>query len=256
MTDHQPTSSSFSTSWNDASESDAVYTRVSVNALLALLFGVASFLVFMTPWLFFLGLIGMALGFVALLVIRKSEGSLTGGRVAALGLSLSIISLVAVGTLWPTYHYLVRKEADRFFQLWFQQLAEGNIPLAKGMTSVYWARGIPKDAETWWQEQYKDKYAHRDIHRYMENKLVRVLLALGKDAKVSYYKNLRVETDDGKDTVSSVYAVTYPAAGRTETFFVKMTGQRHLPGGDMPSAGWALLSEPDIFVPEEFKDRE
>ncbi len=259
MTENQPTSSSiFSTAWNDVSEEDAVYTRVSVSALLALLFGAVSFLVFLTPWLFFLSVLGILFSMASLVMIAGSDGGLTGRRVAILGLTLSVVSLIAVGMHWPTYHYAVRHEADRFFRIWFEQLAENNVPIAKGLTSFYWERGIPKDSETWWQEQYKNVYAHRSIHNYMDNRLVRVLLALGDTAKISYYRNLGVISGDDEDTVINVYAVTYPVTdgeqkGKMETFFIKMTGKRQFPSGDIKSAGWKLEGLPVLYVPEEYK---
>lgn len=266
MTENQPNpttpSSIFSTTWNDASEEDVAYTRFSISALLALFAGLLSFLIFFTPWFFFLSLLGVIFAMVAVVVIRRSEGAVTGFSTACVGLSLSIISLVAVAVLWPCYQYGVRKEADRFFRIWFQELAKENIPLAKGLTALYWERRIPKetDVEKWWQEQYKEKFAHKSIHAYTDNKLIRVLLALKNEAKVTYYKTLSVVSDDGKDTVVAVYAVTYPVEGgerkgQSETFFVKMKGRREFPKGDVKSAGWTLDGLPTFHVPEEFKNQ-
>ena len=255
MTENQTRSSSFiSTVWNDASEEDAAYTRFSITALLALFFGIGSFLIFMTPWLFVLSILGIFFAVLAIGTIRRSEGALTGYPVACAGLSLSLISLIAVTVLWPTYQYGVRVESDRFFRIWFQELADNNIPLAKGLTAMYWERRIPKDAESWWKEQYDDSFAHKSIHTYTDNKLIRVLLALGNKAKVTYYKTLSVVTEDDKDVVVAVYAVTYPVEeGKSETFFVKMKGKREFPKGDVKSAGWALDGLPEFYVPEEFK---
>jgi hypothetical protein len=246
---------SFSSSvWNDASEEDVLYTRLSVPALLAAVFGMASFLTFMTPWFFFLGVLGILLSFFAIRSIGKAEGSLTGLRFAQLGLCSSLVSLVAVAVLWPSYQYGVRLEADRFFRIWFDALQHNNIPLAKGLTSPYWERPASDKAEDWWKKQYENNFAHKSIHTYTENKLIRVLLALGDKANVSYYKTLSVTTGDEKDTVVTLYAVSYPNEnGKTETFFVKMTAKREFPRGDIKSAGWALEGIPTVTVPDELK---
>ncbi len=262
MTDTQATSSSiFSTAWNDAAEEGAVYSQISTSALLAALFGMLSFLAFITPWLCFLSVLGIAFAVISLFAINRSCGILTGVGLAKLGLAFSLISLVAIGTLWPTYHYLVRKEADRFFRTWFQQLAKNNIQATIWMNDPYWNRSIHADAETWWQEQYSNEGAHEAIHRYMDNRLIRVLLSLGNRATVSYYKTLVVAADREKNTVESVYAVTYVLSegarkGQTETFFVKMVGIRQYPDKHFTSAGWALVGQPAFYVPEEFMPTE
>ncbi|MDR0869248.1 MAG: hypothetical protein LBN39_00500 [Planctomycetaceae bacterium] len=248
------TTSLFSATWNDASESDASYTRFSILALLAALSGVASFLVFMTPWFFFLGVTGVLLSFGAVFAIVRSDGTLTGIRTAQFGLCASLISLFGVAVLWPVYQYGVQREADWFFRIWFEELGKDNLPLAKGLTSMYWERPATQDPEKWWKDQYENKFAHKSIHTYTDNKLVRIIAALGEKAEVSYYKTLSVTTTDEKDIVANVYAVSYPnKEGKTETFFVKMTGRRAFPSGDVRSAGWALDGEPQFYLPDEFK---
>jgi hypothetical protein len=254
MTENQ---SLFSTTWNNASEEDVLYTRLSVPALLAAVFGTASFLVFMTPWFFFLSVFGILFSLVAIRSITKAEGGLTGLRFAQLGLCGSIISLTAVAVLWPSYQYGIRFEADRFFRIWFDALQHNNIPLAKGLTSPYWERPASDKPEEWWKNQYENNFSHKSIHTYTENQLIRVLLALGGKAKVSYYKTLSVTTSDDKDTVVTLYAVSFPNDnGKTETFFVKMTGKRSFPSGDIKSAGWALEGMPTFVVPDELKTSE
>ena len=148
------TNSIFSTSWNATSAPEtenAHYSQISVLALIAFFFGLVSFFVFFTLWLSFLGILGTLFGILAVTHIRRSEGILTGLALAYLALVLSVMSLVAVSVMWPVYHYSVRQESDKFFRIWFAALAEklvdndehpikGNIPLARGLSSVYWER--------------------------------------------------------------------------------------------------------------------
>lgn len=245
----------FSTKWNDAAETDAAYSRMSVPAIVAFCFGLLSFLIFFSPWFGFLGALGFLFSLAAIVMIRRSEGSLHGRLFAQAGLVFSIVSLVAVTTLWPTYHYGVRREADRFFELWFQAMREGDIPFAKGLASPYWSRSRGEDPEKWWTDQYENRFTHRDIHNYVDNKLFRTMLALGKTAETSYYKTLSVESGDEKDTVVALYAVGYPGKdGKRETFFVRMKGERSFPDGDVKSAGWSLSGYPEFVVPDEFKE--
>lgn len=231
-------------------------------AVVALFFGIASFLVFFTFWFFFVSLIGIILASAAIFMIGRSEGSLTGLLPAQFGLALSIISLVAVSIMWPSYQYGLRLEADRFFRIWLDTVIDPEIPLDKkvavlrGLTSHYWARPSTEDVEKWWKDLYENKYAHRDIHQYVEDDVLRTLLALGDRAKISYYKNRAVSSESDKDIVVSRYAVTYQTeSGTPETFFIEMTGERSFPASDVKSAGWKLAKSPALVVPEEFKSR-
>ena len=248
----------FKTSWNDASETEATYARLCVSALLAALFGLAAFVVYLSVWFFFLGVIAILLGGIALWAIRNGEGSLTGTPLAYFGMCCGIAALVSITVFWATYQYEVRREADQFFRLWFatvQQGAEG-IPQAKEFRSIYSQRSRAATAEEWWEAQYNERYAHRSVHQYVEDKLIRVLMALGDEGKVSYYKTLSVVSQREFDTVESVYAVTYPTEfGVTETFFVKINGRRSFPhSSDFKAAGWQIEFPPAFYLPEEFKN--
>ena len=245
----------FKASWNDASESDSSYTRLSVSALLSVLFGLGTFLVYFTPWFFFLGVVAILLSLVALWTIHRAEGALTGTPLAYFGLCSAVVALVSVFLFWQTYQYGVRREADQFFRLWLTAVQQGNIPQAKEYQSIYTRRSNAANAEEWWQTQYREKYAHRAVHQFVENKLVRVLMALGNDAKISYYKTLSFHSNPESDTVSSVYAVTFPAeSGETATFFVRIHGTRLYPSEpDFKNAGWRLEGTPTFYLPDEFK---
>ncbi len=249
------TNSLFNTTWNDGSENEVEsYRRTSVLAVVAFLLGLLSFAVYFSIWFAFIAMIGIAVALIAVGSINRSEGLLFGIGLAHAGLALSLVALVSVAVLWPYYSYEVKQEGNRFFRIWFQALQTQNIPLAKGMTSPYWERQSIDNEEAWWKAQYTDKWKHRSIHGYADNKLVRTLLALGMKANISYYKTLGTVFGDGKDTVVSVYAVTYPNdEGKPETFFVKMTGVRQYPAKQVKNAGWSLDPFPELYVPEEFK---
>ncbi|MCL2742962.1 MAG: hypothetical protein FWE67_03840 [Planctomycetaceae bacterium] len=246
--------------WNKADGEEVEYTRLSALAVLALFLGLLSFLNFFSVWFIFVGVIGIAVSLAAIWSINRSDGALTGLSIAQLGLACSIISFIAVLVLWPVYHYGIRKEADRFFRLWFQIYTDDSVPVEKkipqamGMNSLYWSRPVTDDIQKWWEAQYESKPAHHAVHKHIEENLVRVMLALKSKAEVSYYKTLSVSTGEEKDTVEAVYAVTFPTEdGQKETFFLKMTGERVFPTGDVKSAGWHLTRMPEVFTPDEFK---
>jgi len=246
----------FKTSWSDASETEASYTRLSVPALLSAFFGLSTFLVYFSYWFFFLGVIALLLSLFALWTIRNAEGILVGTSLAYIGLSSAVVALVSVAIFWATYQYGVRREADQFFRLWFVAVQQGDIPRAREYQTLYANRSKVASADEWWSTQYQNQHAHRAIHQYVENKLIRVLMALGDKAKVSYYKTLEVTSEREADTVVSVYAITFPAEfGRTETFFVKISGKRAYPSETQgfKAAGWRIDGLPAVYLPDEFK---
>ena len=246
----------FRKSWNDASETDVSYTRLSVSALLSVFFGLGTFLVYFTPWFFFLGIIAILLSLLALWAIRNADGGLTGTSLAYVGLCSATVALVSIAVFWAVYQRGIRQEADQFFRLWFVAVQQGNIPQAKEYQSIYAKRSKAENAKQWWKAQYENKYAHRAVHLYVEDKLVRTLMTLGDKAKVSYYKTLYERSEQEKDTVVSVYAVSFPAeSGNTETFFVRISGKRIFPSDSQgfTAAGWHLEGSPAFYLPDEFK---
>ena len=247
----------FQKQWNDVSEGETAYARPSVAALMSTAFGLATFLVFMTPWFFFFGILAVASCGIALWNIRNSEGILTGTTFAYTGLCCAFVALVSVSVFWPAYQYGLRKEADQFFRLWFVAFQQDNeqeaIPQAMELHTFYANRSKASNAEEWWQHQYESQHLHRAVHRYVENELVRVLLALGEKAKVTYYKTLQVVCEPEYNQVSSVYAVTFPGElGGTETFFVRINGRRSYPPDTsaFQTAGWQIEGTPTLYVPE------
>ena len=246
----------FKTKWNDVSEGEGAYTRPCVSAVVSAVLGLATFLVFFTTWFSFLGIIAVFMSLFAFWAIRNAEGTLTGTTFAYVGLCSAVVALTAVTVFWTTYQHGLRREADQFFRLWLEAVQQGDIPKAKEYHAIYPYRSKAADAEEWWQTQYENRYTHRSVHLYVEDKLVRTLMALGNQAKVSFYKTLDIVSGRESDTVVSVYAVTFPTeSGGTETFFVRISGKRSYPqeSADFKSAGWKIDGTPAFYLPEEFK---
>ena len=246
----------FDTNWNDASEEGIAYSRPAVSALVSAVLGLAAFLVFFSWLFFFIGVIAVLLSFFALWTIRNAEGILTGKVFAYTGLCTALTALTAVTVFWSAYHHGLRREAGQFFRMWFVAVQEGDIPRAKEYQSIYPYRSSAANAEEWWETQYAGRFSHRAVHQFVEDELIRVLMALGGKARVTYYKTLEITTGKEEDRVESVFAVTFPAeSGRTETFFVRINGIRTYPYGlpDFKAAGWRIEEPPAFYLPDEFK---
>jgi len=243
----------FDKKWNDATEGEVVYVRPSVASLVSALLGLGTFLVYISPWFFFLGVVAIVLSLCAFWAIRNADGILTGTPFAYVGLCSAVFALVSVTVFWQAYHYGLRQEADQFFRLWFAAVQEGDIPRLVEYGTIYSNRSRAADAEEWWRTQYENRFTHRAVHQFVENELIRVLLALSNTATITYYKTSEIISEPEKDTVITVYAVTFTAeSGETETFFVRITGQRSFPWefADFKTAGWQVVGTPVFYFPE------
>jgi Zn-dependent protease with chaperone function len=260
-------SESWESGWKDniSQVEELNYKQVSVVSLLAFLFGVISFLVFLTFWFSFICVLGIIFSLISIVLISRSEGSLTGIWFARLGFCLSIISLVAVSVFWICYDYNLRYEADQFCRAWFELFQQENnlenIPLIKTATVPYWERKDVNEPETWWKKQYENKYSHRDIHAVIDNKLFRVMLVLGKDMNISFYKTVDVYIYNDEEKVTNIYAITYKDKNEndaTKSFFIKIIAERKTQiennlNQKKKRIGWTISTLPEFTVPDEFK---
>jgi hypothetical protein len=255
------------TSWenNSTTNEELSYRQFSVISLIAFLLGLSSFLVFFTLWFAFICVLGVISAVVGIVLINRSEGTLTGLLFARLGLCLSTISLVGVLVFWAGYDYKLRYEADMFFKAWFKLFAQenniDNLPQIKTATSPYWERNDIDNPETWWKKQYENKYLHRDIHAVADNKLLRTMLALGGDMKISFYKTLNVNISSEEEKVTNIYAITFNDKNdnnKTKSFFIKINGERKVHIDNKLNqkkrlTGWILSTLPEFTVPDELK---
>ena len=245
----------FNTQWNDATEGDASYTRLSVPALVSAFLGVAAFLVYITPWFFFIGIIAIALSIAALWTIRRSEGILTGTPLAYIGLCGAIVALISIAVFWPAYQHGVRAEARQFFQLWFDAVQDGDQFRANELRILYLHRFHEPPDEPAEEEpvavaqntrdEDDDEFFDRDAVELLD-----VLTAHGHRATVTYHKTLSIQSSRASDTVNMVYAITFSGeSGELETIYASIVGRRMYPQ-DMPgftAAGWRLEGSPRIY---------
>ncbi|MCL2005433.1 MAG: DUF4190 domain-containing protein [Planctomycetaceae bacterium] len=244
----------FNTKWNDASEGDASYTRLSVSALVSAILGVAAFLVYISPWFFFLGIIAIALSLAALWTIRRSEGILMGTQLAYIGLCSAIVALVSIAVFWPVYQHGVRTEAKQFFQLWFDAVQDGDLFRANELRILYLYRSHEPPDEQEAEEpasvapsvpSEEDEFFDREAAELLD-----ILTEHAHRATIAYHKTLSIHTTRASDTVNMVYAITFAGeSGELETVYASIVGRRMYPL-DMPdftAAGWRLESSPRTY---------
>lgn len=244
--------------WNTVEESTEIqsYKRWSIFAIVAFLIGVLSLSGFLYIECLLISLLGMIVSLIAYFLILRSQGTLVGARVALLGLALSIFSCVGVATTWTYYEYTVRREADRFFRLWFDVVKTKDVRLIVDMRLPTWSRQLDMSNEEWWKSKMDVKGEMRQeiLSEFLDtinHNGMRTLMALGDDAEISYYKTAANSYHDSQDRISIIYAVTMIEPER-QTFFIQIYGTRSHNPQNKKQLGWALQAFPKFIVPEEF----
>lgn len=230
----------------DARDADfADYRPFVWQAIASLLFGIASPAAFLHYGFLFVPALGVLFGVWALRRIGKDATGLSGRKTAWLGLSISLIFLVAAPADTVAYHRVLVKEARQFSKLWIQFLTRGEPQNAFQLTVVPQARQ-PLDGKLW--NHYRGNLQQRaDLETYTKQPAVRALLALGSKVQVRFYQTASVAQENDADYVVLWYAVTYEEEGEKRSFFVSVPMQRlRLASG---GADWRIL-QPSVGKPE------
>ena len=275
MTEHQQQKSGsiFDVKWNDASELPTVteYRTICVPSLLALLFGLLTPLVMLHWGFVFLPILALSLAFYALYLIAHSDGMRFGRPLAWMAIFLSFCFVVANLSLWEAYKSRLFNEAIEFAGSYFELVARAkddpaiDILTIRDMRVLYWQRSVAP-LEDRWKAFEKDEFAQEDLSIFTSDITLRTLMALGNEAKVTFYKVKSYACDKGKneDYVTLVYAVTYDNDNKEkETFFANLTVKRNQ-GEDTTTVanqkkkmgGWTVQGVKGPATPKEFGGNE
>lgn len=171
--------------------------------------------------------IGPAAILVSLLALRRIAylaPALLGRKAALVALALAIVFTVAAPTRWAVHRMLVRGESRRFCEMWFGYLRHDE-PHKAHLFSVDPSRRRPLD-DTLLDAYLGSSQLRTALDEFVNDPLVRPLLALGPKAKVRHYDTEVQETAWDRDLVVEVYAVTYEDKGKPHTYFIRMILER------------------------------
>ena len=103
------------------------YRAISKYAIFSVLFGIVAS--FSLASLFFLvfSVIAVILGILAHIGIKQYPDMLTGRRLANLGIALGLIFGLVVATYTTVQYLVLKREAERFGEIYAKVLAEGNL---------------------------------------------------------------------------------------------------------------------------------
>jgi hypothetical protein len=228
----------------------AAYHAVSGLAIVALVFGLLAPLSMIDPLLWILPVVGTVLGFVALRRIKKQSPALSGRGFAGIGLVVSVLFLVAGPTQWLTYRWQVRREALRFSEMYFANLADRKPEKAFQLALPPQQRQSLKNDEQLWGFYRNNQKMRQGLENFVKSPVIRTLLALGRErAMIRFYETIDQQSDEGnRDIVKERFAVTYTDEqdGEKKTFFLDVQLMRQ----ELPdhSADWS------VFPPELVTD--
>ena len=224
----------------------AAYRALPGQAVLGLILGLLAPLAIVDPLLWTIPALGAVLSWWALRRIRNNAPAMAGRGMAWVGLTLSLLLLAAAPTDWLAYRQLLRHEAQQFSALWFRYLLHDEPQKAHQLTTLPQFRES-LDAHLW--AVYRNSpELRRDLEHYVEQPLVRTLLALGPRAQVRFYDTVDQMHDAGREFIDQAYAVTYEEDGQRKSFFVavRMARMKFVSGG----AGWRILQTEAGVRPE------
>lgn len=227
----------------------AEYHALSGLAVAGLIVGLWAPVAMIAPLLWTVPLAGIALCGWALRRIGQSSPALVGRKAALLGLTLSLLFGVAAPTDWLGYRWVLRREARRFAQQWFDFALHQQWPKAFQLTQHPKSRQ-PLDDQTLRFYYRRGSKPREELENYAAQPLNRALGALGERAQVRYYQTDGQGLGGEKDIVIQTYAVTYhdQQADEKKTFFVGLQMERLRL--DTGQAEWQLSSTADGSKPE------
>lgn len=222
----------FDNSWksNDGDEQTERFSSVSIPAVLTLVGGFFSTLVFFSPVFLFIPCCAFLLAVWSLWSIRRSDGMLTGERLAWAGLFLLIVPPVATTVNGMIYRAQLVGQAKSFFRSVFDDVRQGDLVAVRQSMSPYFSRSTELTENAFWKTQMGEDEMHERFHAdFLMNPTLLTLITLGERATYSYYKTTSVIAAPSLDTdrVAMVFAVTYSnSEGKKETFFIPVVGVR------------------------------
>ena len=208
-----------------ADESSASpYRSVSLGAVFGLVLGAVSALALVSPAMWMVAAAGVLVNVLAIRAMSTADTLLAGRWMAYLGLFLSLAFGVAGPVdIWAG-RWLLEKSARPIAEAWFSALQHGEPEKAQQLRVTAGSR-LPadKDLAEYFRTTAK---AHQDLEHFVADPVVKTLLLLGEKAQVRWYAAGEMTTEEGHNSVSPIYAVTFDDHGTKTTFFVALTLER------------------------------
>lgn len=224
----------------------AAYRPFAFQSIVGFFFGILSPLAFVNEGFWLAPVVGLIFSWWALRRIARGDAVTTGRRLAQIGFVLSLVFLVAAPTDMLVYRRAVCSEARHVSEIWFRYLTHGEPQ--KAFQLVIPPQMRQTSDEKLWDSYNSDARLQGGLKNYVQNPLVRTLLALGPRATVRFYETAEQKDEDRVVLVTSLFAVTYEEEGEKKSFFVSVQAMRmRLPDG---SAEWRIIDTKGGIKPD------
>jgi hypothetical protein len=226
---------------------ETAYRTISGWAIAALVLGIFSGAAVLGPILWLIPVFGLAVSWISLRKIKNSEGQLSGGGVAVLGLLLALFFGAAGPARTITRRVWLESRAERFAQA-FIDLLERDKPFAAHQLTRPAASRKPFTVDE--PDPYaKDPDAKKDYDAFLKLDAVKFLLAEKKQAEAKLLSSDNVLGDERSDIVAVAYQLSAPSS-ETKPFAVFLYLERTLAYGTQTEQ-WRIISP--AFRPIEAK---
>ncbi len=227
------------------------YRSVSIAAVVSTILALISPAALLHPALWLIPALAVLLGAVAWLGIKRSPGRV--GRTAAVfGCVVGAFVVSAAVAERTVYRHCLAAECGQFGRQWFAYLADQSPHKAHALTlAPQYRPGLVRD-EVVWEFYRAGPQWRRELDAYVKDRLVRALLALGRDAEVRYLGCEGFGPSGDHLAAYPLFAVTFGEGDRKKTFFVRMTLEKQTHG---PQKGaWRLLRAEGGVRPADWAD--
>jgi hypothetical protein len=203
----------------------AEYRTIEPWAVGGVLLGLLSAVAMLGGVLWLVAALGIVANLVALARIRNDRHR-DGRGAALLGLGLSIAFAIAPMAQTASSRWLLSRQARPVAEMFLQFLCENGPEKAMDLRIAPDQR-IPLDDQLW--ANFRHNPEARDLlKKFVQDPVVRTLMALGTQADVRFFKTSTVVTDGSRGVVSQYFTVTYPDDDEgKQTFFVNVMLERN-----------------------------
>ena len=111
------------------------YSQLAPLAVIAFLLGIASLLAFIGPLFYLVPIAAAGVALVALGKISASEGTLSGARLAQLGIAVATVCLVASLVRGGVRDRMLKDQASETALRWLQMMAAGDVDSARALVT-------------------------------------------------------------------------------------------------------------------------
>ena len=204
------------------------YRSVSGLAIFGLFLGLFSPLALTSPAAWLVPVVAAIVCLAALWRIRHKSETMIGRKAALCGLVLAVLFAAAALSQWYGYRYTIEHQARGIATSWFDLLADDQ-PLKAHQLNLIPGERKPLDGPLLHFYQ-RGPNLRDELDKFLENPLVRTLLALGKKADIRFYECGGIWGPPGKENVREIYSISYDDKdGQRKTFFASVLLRRFPP---------------------------